>query len=167
MLQRLKRKIKSGLRYEKGNSLVELALILPVLINIMAIAIEGGYSIYQQVALEQMTDAVVQSIEPSTTQSEIKSYISRNYSGYNLSDLELYPLITIKKMEYDEHIYRKDVDSHWKVPMYYQKTLTKLKVNYEMTFLTPWGKIMFGTPGNTRELHATSVAVRIVDNDAN
>lgn len=165
MVQRLKQKISTGLRHETGQSLIELAFLLPVLLIILSVALEGGWSIYQRISLEHLADAVAQSSDQTTTDGEVEHYINQYFSEYDTGALDVRLNFAVNRIHYDEYIYRSDEDSHWKVPMYYDKAIVTTKATYDMTYLTPWGKLMFGTSGNKLRLKATGVAVRIIGND--
>lgn len=166
MLQSRKQNINSVTRSETGQSLVEFALVLPLLFTVMMLALECGWVLYQENCLEQMADAIVQSVDETPTEEQIKDYIRQYYSEYDLSDLQINLQVITRDMDYDEHIYRSDEGSHWNVPMYYKKLTVKIDIAYNLRYITPLGKYIFATSGNEKVLHATGISVRIVENDS-
>lgn len=165
-MKRIRQKIRSALHREKGQSVVEFAIILPLLLFITTAAIDSGWCIYQRITLEAAADGLCKSISGTTSESKMRNYIRDNYPALDSAGLGINASINTSRLDYDEYVYRSDEDSHWKVPMYYDRRRTTLKLTYRVHYLTPWGKFIFGTPENYKDLQTTAVAVKILDNDA-
>lgn len=164
-MKRIRHIIRSVLPGEKGQSIVEFAILLPVILLIATAAIDCGWCIYQQITLNAASDSLCKSISRTTSESQMRHYLKDNYPALDLDNLKISAASNTSRLEYTEHIYRSDVDSHWKVPMYYDRERTTLSLRYKVHYLTPWGKFIFNTPGNYKNLQTTSVAVHILDND--
>ena len=50
--------------------------------------------------------------------------------------------------------------------MYYKVLKTTLDINYQVDYLTPMGKLIFGDTDNHMDLSAHSSAVKVLENDA-
>lgn len=164
-MKRIRHIFRLVLHGEKGQSVVEFAIILPLILLIATAAIDCGWCIYQRITLESAADGLCKSISRTISESQMKDYVRENYPTLNLGDLNINASINISRVDYTEYSYRSDVDSHWKVPMYYDRERTTLTLTYKVHYLTPWGKFIFGTPGNYKKLQTTSVAVHVLDNE--
>lgn len=152
---------------ESGQSLVEAAIVLPLLILCFNAIVEIGWVIYNRVDFDNMT---VVAVRANSKDDEVEAedfmtqYIKDNYKGYDAGSITLDVDTEVKEFFYDEYVYKINQRKHWKVPMYFKVLYTQMKITNEVQLLTPFGSVIFG--GSSITMHANSIAVRAMENDS-
>lgn len=163
-------KIKSRfLQNERGQGLVEFALILPVLLVILSGVADTGWMIYNYTSLFDLTDAAVHANTKSDqddAQEYINLYIRNSFPEFDIDSMTITSTTRVKTYEYFEYIWKLNQRKHWKVPMYCKTLKTGLTITYEVDYLTPMGKIIFGDTDNRMELTSSSMAVKVLENES-
>lgn len=154
---------------ELGQSLVEAALILPVLILCLTAIIEIGWVIFNRVNFDNMAIIAVRA-NPKTEQGEaadfLTYYIQDNYSGYGANGITLDVETEVNEYFYNEYVWKSNQRKHWEVPMYFKVLYTKMEAACDLPYLTPFGKVIFQSEGDTFPLKTDSIAVRTLENNS-
>lgn len=154
---------------ESGQGIVEAALIFPVLILCLTAIIEIGWVIFNRVNFDNMAIVAVRA-NPKTEQGEavdfLTHYVRDNYSGYRADTIMLDVETEVNEYYYNEYVWRPNQRSHWEVPMYFKVLYTKMEATYELPFLTPFGRIIFQSEGDSIVFKTNSIAVRTLENDS-
>ncbi|SHI18926.1 TadE-like protein [Sporobacter termitidis DSM 10068] len=170
----LKRKLKKLQRDETGQSLVELALILPLLIMLLTVPVDyfryiNTKTILSSAASESIGQLSYASIDSGSADSDIretardcyKDRLDSNKIGVDFTHGRL------ENVEYPYYVYssdRQDPDNYWNQfdprDSNYQTMEVHLQLSYELTPITFWGVMFLGdsinvqTPVYTRSVYA-------------
>lgn len=170
------RLLKNLHRDESGQSFVELAMILPILIILLTLPIDYFRYISTKTILSSAaSDSIVQlnyaSIASGTAVADIKTTLNINYgdrldTGSVLVTFDTSAPVT---KDYSYYVYSSaladpDPEDYWNQfedrESNYQVEDVELQFSYELTPITFWGKLFLGssinvqTPVYTRSLYA-------------
>lgn len=161
---------------EKGQSLVEFAIILPILIMLLTVPVDLYRYINTQMALnsalcESLSQLQYKSIKYSTTQDDLKNTIDNCIS--DKLDKSIYKITTLNigsemKNDYDYKLYSseyaKTATDYWGQFEVRKSNFSYVKVDvqlsYEMSPITIWGQSLLGssftvkTPTYSRYIYA-------------
>lgn len=155
-------------RREEGQSLVEFAFVFPVLLIFFSGIADTGWMIYNYISLADMTDTAVHAnikSNPSDAEDFISLYIEKSFPEFKSSGIQLSVDTRVTRYDYYDYVYKQNKNKHWKVPMYYKILKTTLDINYQVDYLTPMGKLIFGDTDNHMDLSAHSSAIKVLEND--
>lgn len=164
-----RKRIGEELREESGQSLVEFAIIAPVLILILMVSIELGWVVSNRINFDNMALVAVHANAKTKTyeaQRYMTNYIHDNYKRYDAAGLTVQVVTDVREYDYEEYVWKVNQKKFWEVPMYYRVLHTGLTVSYDLPYLTPFGKVLFHDADNFITLTANSVANRVLKNDS-
>ena len=153
---------------EEGQSLVEFALVFPVLLIFFSGIADTGWVIYNYISLADMTDTAVHAnIKSDQGDAErfISLYIEKSFPEFDGSAMQLSADTRVSWYDYYDYVWKENKRKHWKVPMYYKVLKTTLDITYQVDYLTPMGKLIFGDTDNCMILNAHSSAIKVLEND--
>lgn len=154
---------------ESGQSLVESAFVLPVLIFILLSMVEIGWVIYNRVTFDNMARVAVYSnskTDDYQASQFLEKYIRRNFSRFDDRSLTVDATVEKRTYEYVEYVWKANQRKHWEVPMYFEFMRTSMEVSYELPYLTAFGKVIFRDIDNHLELTAKVMATRALENES-
>lgn len=154
---------------ESGQSLVECAIILPILVLVMSVVIEFGWVIVNRMNFDNMALIAVHAnakTDSGQATNFLDSYVRNNYSNFDSSSLIVSASTTVRKYNYNEYVWKSNEHKHWQVPMYFEILQTEMEVSYDLPYLTPMGKVFFHDTDNKITLTAKTIASRALANDS-
>lgn len=154
---------------ESGQSLVEAALILPVLILCLNAIVEIGWVIFNRVNFDNMAIVAVRA-NPKTERGEAQAFLNRyvrdNYDGYDAGSITLSVETEVRELFYNEYVWKPNQRKHWEVPMYFKVLYTKMEATCELPYLTPFGRVIFQSGTDSILLKTESIATRTLENNS-
>lgn len=169
-MKELEKRIKQKpFQKERGQSLVEFALILPVLLIFLSGVADTGWLIYNYIGINDVVDTAVHAnIKADQDEAErfIESYIRTSFSEFDMDSMTITLTTRVKTYTYFEYIWKINQRKHWKVPMYYKTLKTGLTISYDVEYLTPMGKILFGDTDNSVTLTSHAYAAKVLENES-
>lgn len=169
MKELFKRRKRRTSQKERGQSLVEFALVFPVLLIFLSGVADSGWLIYNYIGINDLVDTAVHAnVKSNQDEAEqfIESFIRTSFSEFDMDSMTIETTTRVKKYEYFEYVWKSNQRKHWKVPMYYKTLKTGLTISYDVDYLTPMGKILFGDTDNSVTLTSHSFAVRVLENES-
>ncbi|MCC8026017.1 MAG: pilus assembly protein [Clostridium sp.] len=157
------------LQEEWGQSLVESALVLPVLILILMAVIEMGWMIYNRISFDNMAQVAVHAnskTDDLAATEYVEKYVRRNFSRYDDSSLRVKVAVEQKTYEYSEYVYKVNQHKYWEVPMYFDIMRSSMEISYDVPYLTGFGKMLFQDTDNHLTLTANAMATRALENES-
>lgn len=154
---------------ESGQSLVETAIILPILVLVMSVVIEFGWVIMNRMNFDNMALLVVRANAKTDSRQAtdfLEKYVRDNFKSFDDSSLTVSASTEVKTYYYNEYVWKANNRKHWQVPMYFEIMRTEMDISYELPYLTPMGKVFFHDTDNKMTLTAKSVASRALANDS-
>lgn len=156
---------------ERGQSIVEFAVLLPVLLLLLAAACDAGWVMLQYLRLGGMADTLARAnaqASASAANAGLMLYAEKNYDDFDFSRLTISTTTSVDQTDYKEYVWEENLmgGMHYSVPMYYRTLNTQVELRYRVAFLTPMGKILFGTPDNELEISAEAEAERVLENES-
>ena len=172
----MKKKLLNWLSTEKGQSLVEFAIILPILVLLLTLPVDyfryiNTKMILSSAASECIGELNYTSVSSGNAVSDIKQTLDDNY-GDRLESDEVgisFDKGSLDKKSYSYYVYSSakadpDPSHYWNQfedrPGSYQCMEVEVKFNYEMSPITYWGVFFLGntfevnTPVYTRKIYA-------------
>lgn len=154
---------------ERGQGLVEFALILPVLLVFLSGVADTGWLIYNYTSLYDLTDTAVNAntkADQGEAEEYINFYIRSSFPEFDMDSMTITPTTQVKQYKYFEYVWKMNQRKHWKVPMYCKTLKTGLTITYKVDYLTPMGKIIFRDTDNSIEITSHSMAVKVLENES-
>lgn len=155
---------------ERGQGIVEFALILPLLILLLAAACDGGWVLLHHIQLGSLADTLAQSNREENADladASLLHFVEENYPKLDTSRMTISTQTGTDRTDYYEYVWTEITGgSHFRVPMYYKWLETKVELSYEVPFLTPLGSLLFGSADGSITLHAGAESRRILENES-
>lgn len=154
---------------ESGQSLVECAIILPLLVLVMSVVIEFGWIIMNRMNFDNMALVAVHAnakTDSGQAADFLEKYVRDNFDRFDDSSLTVSASTEVQTYYYDEYVWKSNQHKHWQVPMYFYILHTEMDISYEMPYLTPMGKVLFQDTDNTMTLTTKTMASRALANDS-
>lgn len=165
-----RKKARQRQRGEDGQSMAEFAIILPLLIILLAASCDIGWVTLHRIRLNELADTLAhvnQQEAAALADIDLLRYVERNYPDIDTSHLTLATTPQVARQTYYEYVWQPNIGRfHYRVPMYYKRLITTVKLRYQVSYLTPWGKLLFGTGGNEITLTAQTSAMRVLENES-
>lgn len=162
---------------ESGQSMVEFALALPLLVLLLAGFCDMGWILLHKIRLDNMAytlSYVNQDFLSATATLNIKNYIKTNYPSYpdpdaNPDQFKVQATVEWDRIDYYEYIWQphKEGGTYFRVSMRNVIYYTTVNLEYKVPYLTGFGKFIFGTDGNEYTVTAEANGYRLVENEAN
>lgn len=167
----VKRREKQERNSEKGQSIVEFALILPLLILLLAAACDGGWVMLNHIRLNGVAETLAHANREADSvqaNSKLLGYVEDHYEEIDSSRMTISTTTQVTQEKYYEYVWMEEVTGgvHYRIPMYYEWLDTEVNVSYRLPLLTPFGQMVFQTSGGEITLKAHSDAERILENDS-
>lgn len=158
-------------RGESGQSMAEFAIILPLLILLLAASCDVGWVTLHRIRLSEIAGTLAhsnQQEDAAAADTGLLRYIAQNYQELDRTRLTLSVTPQADRETYYEYVWQPNREGgiHYRVPMYYKKLRTKVELSYRLPYLTPWGKLLFGTTDNEITLQVQASAMRILENES-
>lgn len=168
------RKSRTRKHGESGQSMVEFALVLPLLLLLLSGFCETGWILLHKMKLNNLAytlSYVNQDFAPETATANIKRYTKINYPNYPdpASDqFKIKATTDWDRVEYYEYIWQpnKQGGIYYRVPMYNVTLFTTVELEYKVPYLTGFGKFIFGTEDNEFTVKAQASGYRLLENEA-
>lgn len=164
---------KTGMRKcrESGQSMVEFAIVLPMLLLLVAASCDLCWIMLQRMQLNDMATTLAsinQEFLDSPAERYMREYVAVNYPNIDASRMQISATTEATRDEYYEYIWQehKNDGTFYRTEMFNTTLLTSVNLDYTVSFLTPMGKMLFGTDANEITLSAQADSFRVLQNEA-
>lgn len=169
-----KRKPRTRKRRESGQSMVEFALVLPLLLFLLAGFCDAGWILLHKMKLNNLAYTLAylnQDYLGDSATANLKRYVKINYPNYPDPDsgqFQIQATTDFERIEYYEYTWQpnKDGGTYYRANMYNVTVWTTVELEYKVPYLTGFGKLIFGTEDNEFTVKAEASAFRLVENEA-
>lgn len=159
---------------ESGQSMVEFALALPLLVLLLAGFCDMGWILLHKIRLENLAytlSYINQSYDSTAATYNLVTYTKNNYPHYpdpTSGKFTIKADVTWDRIEYNEYIWQphKQGGVYYRVDMYNFTVFTTVNLEYKVPYLTGFGKFFFGTEDNEFTVTAQASGYRLIENEA-
>lgn len=158
---------------ESGQSMVEFALALPLMVVLLAGFCDMGWIVLHKIRLDNLAytlSYVNQDFAIETANANAERYTETNYPSYPDTSTGKFTInVTTRtnRIDYFDYIWQPlKGNIYYRVPMYNVTLLTTVNLEYKVPYLTGFGKFIFGTEDNEFTIKAKASGYRLLENEA-